>query len=407
MSTQTVPGDYPRRDRRSSRPHPARALRQHWKSAGMTVIALLLVVAGWSAQARGAGSPPTHSVTGLAPTAGTPIALATPSSAGGYACDFSADIPIVEGSVRDEVGRTALIWTEVGDLTLRCDGEQEDVAQISDVLSAGPVEGHPGIVFAYVGKDANDPADGHGVYLNLATGASFATGHMNVDRGYLQQTWGESPVSPYLLVNDSDGLLSVLDTRSMTATLIADIFGESIPQTFNLLSASSADGSTLALMVGDAEAANAGAFPMPAVRAADMDAPGDIVLIDAATNATRWFSIGTDDDILTGLSLSPDGSMLAVSVAAQTDSMTPPAYLLILAKDTGDVLAQSETFSSPDPQHVWSARGMVLQTEHDIVLIPTDGSETQHLYEIDANDGEIMNLKPTLDPDVVVATSVF
>lgn len=358
---------------------------------------------------------PNDSLPPLAPqvagiVSGDDIAMQVATPAPKYACDFSQDIPIIpdvneipiDGTVLYIDNRGDHSENPTGDLMLRCEGEPEDVVLASDVKSVGPAEGMPGIVATYA------PGDGESTtltYINITTGDSFVAGSSNADHGFAQSTWDTYFSGSYLFVNDKDGLLVALDTRTMTASTIVELFGEGIPESFNLIHGSSKDNSLLALAVAVAEPLTDGTMALSTPHAGDTGAEGDILLLDSETQETNWLTIPGDDAYIQALIPSPDGSMVAV-VLGNGDATSSQASVILFSNVDGEVLAESDTFESPNVETLWSDSGLVIQSRSDLLLLPSDGSDTVILYSMEGSD-TLHGLKPTMDPNVVVVISTI
>lgn len=418
MSTLALTPEAPvsnrtRRQQALSSPPPraARPRRMQWTPLASIAAAVLVIIASfgvWFTSGNESTPPPPvepRHVAGLAP--GELQQIATPKST--YACDFTQDMPIVSTNEALPVEGTHLVWEEGGDLILRCDEEPEDIILASGINQAGPVENMPGIATFYKLEDGStDLMNGYSVFINITNGESYTTGNVNVDRGFWQQTWGDYRSGPFLFVHDVDGFLVALDTRTMSAMPIGELFGEAAPQSFNLLADVSAEGSTLALMLGDQEAANSGKHPMPAMLATETGANGDLLLLNTESGETSWLTLPlVETENLTGAILSPDASMVAVTLAPDTDEvMATDARIMIVSTEDGAILNETEMFESFDLDSLWTDSGLVVQTAQDVLLVPTNGDEVSTLYAQEDSASTVHGLKPTMDPNVIVVTSV-
>lgn len=397
----------------TSPPRMAARRRMQWTPMASVAAAVLVVLASvgiWTAATYESPNPPPEArqVAGIAPVPGEALQLATPAPK--YACDFSQDMPILPADEQLPIDGTFLVWQEGGDLTLHCDEEPENIVLASGINQAGPVENIPGIATVFMLEEgATDLSTGYSVFINVTNGESFTTGNVTVDRGFFQQSWGDYRSGPFLFVHNEYGFLVILDTRSMSALPVGELFGEGAPQSFNLLGALSDDESTMALMLGNQEAANSGVHPMPAMRGTETSAEGDILLLDVNTGEISWLTLPiVETERLTGVHLSPDASMLAVTIAPDTeDMMSAKARVMIVSTQDGTVLAESDTFASFDVEALWTDSGLVVQAAQDILLIPTNGSETSVLYSQEGSNSTVDGLKRTLDPNVLVVTSVL
>lgn len=399
----------------SSRRTPARR-RMQWTPMASVAAAVLVVLASIGIYVAATYESPTpppsapRQVAGIAPVPGETLQLATPEEM--YACDFAEDMPIISATEQLPIEGTYLVWQTGGDLILRCDEEPEDIVIASGINQAGPVENIPGMVTVYqLEEGSTDFADGTSTYINVSTGQSFTTSNVyNENPGFTQFSFGEHQAGPFLFVNDEDGFLVVLDTRTMTSTPIGELFGEGSPKSFNLIAAMSEDESKLAIMLGDQDAANSGASSMPALRASDTGAEGDILLLNTHSGETSWHTLPTvEAEVITGISLSPDASRIAVTVAPQGDAsrMTTDARIMMVDTEDGSVVTETRSFKAFDLVSIWTDRGLVLQAGKEILLIPANGDELSVLYAQEDSATTISRMMPTLDPNVIVAQSVY
>ena len=415
MSTLAIAPEAPvsnrtkRQQALASPPRRLRPKRLQWTPMASIAAAVLVVLASvgiWRINTL-----PSDSLPPLAPqvagiVSGDDISLQVATPAPKYACDFSQDIPIIpdvneipiDGTVLYISNRGSHSETPTGDLMLRCEGEPEDVVIASDVESVGPAEGMPGIVATY-SPDDSMPETPTLTYINITTGDSFAAGSSNTH----QATWDTYFSGSYLFVHDKDGLLVALDTRTMTATTIVELFGEGIPESFKLLHGSSRDKSTLALAV--AEPLTDGGMDLSALRAVDTGAEGDILLLNSDTQEMSWLTIPGNDALIQDLIPSPDGSMIAV-VLGNGDGTSSQSSVMVLSTADGEMLAESETFEGFDLKTIWSEAGLVIQAYSDLLLLPLDGKDTTVLYSVEGTN-TLHGLKPTMNPNVVVVNSTI
>lgn len=384
--------------------------RMRWSPLASVAAAALVILASfgvWFTSGNESAPPPVEprQVAGLTP--GELLQVATPTV--GYACDFSQDMPIVSSNEQLPIDGTYLVWQSGGDLILRCDEEVEDIVLASNINQAGPVEGIPGMVMVYLLEEgATDLGDGYSVYINVTNGESFVTGNVNVDRGFWQQAWGDYQNGPVLFIHNQDGILVALDTRTMNAMPIGEMFGADAPQSFNLLQDTSEDGSTLALMLGDQEAANTATHPMPALRASETGADGDLLLLNLETGVTLWLSLPiSDTEYLSGAIISPDASMVAVTIALRSeDIFAMESRIMIVDTQDGSILHETDWIETFGMETLWTEQGLVVQGYRDLLLLPTDDGETQLLYQLDS-ETSLQGLKPTMDPNVIVVDSIL
>lgn len=377
-------------------PRAFKPKRLQWTPLASIAAAALVVIASFGFWITSGGdtppSPESRQVAGLAP--GELLQLATPAPK--HACDFTQDMPIYAAESGVPTGGTTLVWEKGGNLYMHCNEEPEGILLASDVNDAGPVEGIPGLL-QYTPVSETDASVT--VFLNITNGLTYETGDSMVDPGFVQSSWGNFQNGKYLFVNSADHKLVALNTDTMEELVIEDLFGEGAPDSFNLITAASADNSTLAMAM--LPPSGEGSDEPFALRGTEIGAPGDVLLLDTTTGDTTWLTIPGDTVQLRSINLSPDGSNIAVELSQGNDRLRSDAIVSLISIDDGTVLGQTKPFQPLMYETVWTDTGLAVQADMDLILLPFDSSDATTLYTLPESNTTLRGLQLTHDPNVV------
>lgn len=358
------------------------APRPGWSSYVLTAALIAaIVVAGFAAIWR-----ITDPLTGNGPgTTDQPAFLAqgTPGSAGSD-CDLTNDIPVVTSLDAVPWDRTVLLFSG-NTLALHCnDGSTE----IAEGVSAVRGTLWPGAFIATM-------EDGALRGINLLTGATGDFGSDSVLKETeaefgvpLLSTWSDVP---WMFVPANQDLTDwrIVDLRTMKSLVLSDEidgvlarpWSPALPLGFN----------------GDAAVFLFGSPPEGRPDEGVGDLPGNTLVLDGSLDNLRWTQTGGVAPPLG--SLSPDGSLLALSTALDDGLM-----VRVTRVADGEVVAETDIDLGISDDFLLLNVGLLHLSRFQLDLLAWDDDgtiETTTLLKLDSDEGQPY-LYRTADPDVVI-----
>ncbi len=267
----------------------------------------------------------------------TPVSMATAETVDGI-CDFGTSVPLYQGVDSPLTDGTALYVTVDGRLMLHCNGRDEDSVLATEVQDAQPY-GVPDILRLRVGSGEETSQ----VFLNVATGEQMSV-NMEGFTSYLGHT---NQSQRFLIAPAPDDPFSwgVYDIESLTSISLADVAGAGFPTNGNLVVSAPDNGSAIAFAMGTYLSEGSANI------SGNKGGAGDVVVIDENLATATWVTIPADFPSATNLSLSDDGSMLAVisnPFTAVDAQRVDGSMISILEVATGKEIVRTAPFTAPN-----------------------------------------------------------
>ncbi len=247
-------------------------------------------------------------------------------------------------------------------------------------------------------------------YVSLITGESVRIGQWG--NGSVGGP-GEYVASPWLIhpADDESGRWAITDFRTMESQLLDDVTGTLWPAASedaisgNIHASVSDDSGALAIWPALPYVEAEPAEDVSGSVDADAIAEGDVLIINNSLDDVHWIDIPADLPPVRDMRLSPDGTHLALIGSGSMMDQQPVRTVSIVNVATGEEVARSEEGiyrGNFELSVTWVQNGQALAylQNNALNLLTLDG-ESSVLLTV---DGEVVNLRNTVDADVVLAS---
>lgn len=294
-------------------------------------------------------------------------------------CDFGAAVPLYQRVNAAPANGTVLYLTPDGRLMLHCEGEASDTTLAEDVARVSAV-GVSNVVELHVDTDEEPVL----VYLNVATGEQ-----MEVDMEGFTSYLGHANQSQRFLVApapDDPFSWGVYDLETMTPASLNEVTGGSFPTNGHLSVSVPRDGTAMAFAMGAYESEGSARI------GGDKSGAGnDIAIVHEDLATATWVTIPDDFPLVTNISMSDDGTHLAIisnPFGGAEQQGASETVIGIIDVETGEEITRSETFIPPwgYPFFTWIEDGgaIAYASEHTIHRLAAENDATPTiLYESD------------------------
>lgn len=387
---------------------PGRSLRGIFANATLALLVILAGLGIWQVyDGLDRSTPPTTpdgSVPGLAMQPATPEATETPPAITipdpAYACDFSADMPIISQVDESPVEGTAVLLTTTGDLILTCPEEPEPIILASDIGQAAPTS-WPGIVYTATPL-AEGTVQTEATYVNILTGKTVTIG---IPQSESTQGINLSPSSPLLVhpMANTPEQWAVTDLRTMETRNLSSFVEEpaAFPPATPIMVSESGGVTVIGLKTANGIEGQG--------HLVDVDGlPGTLLVLNAATNESRWINIPTDLDPIIDMTIAPNGTYLALKTSdAEGDDPRGTVTYTIISTSDGTQVAQSEGIDDPGTQTLWAADGdaFVYTNGGNLMRLDPQSTTGEPATLLESSD-VLSNPRLTYDPMVINIDSI-
>ncbi len=373
--------------------------RMGWTGMANAALAVLVVIAGFGAwrvfvgDVDGGGNSPAPSEGRYAQAPMTPVPMATAETVEG-ACDFSTSIPLYQNIDTVPSDATALYITSDGRAMLHCEGQAEDTLLASDVTYAQPSYGVPNVVQLHVGTGDEATL----IYLNVATndqmqvdmkGATSYLGHMNQSQRF---HIGPAPNDPFSW--------GVYDIETMTSVSLNELTGATFTTNGHMSVSIPEGGVAMAFAMGSYRTEGSANI------VGDKGGTGDIVVVNKTLDEAIWVTIPDDFPLVTRISISNDGSKLALvsnPYSPMEAESVNGSMISIVDVASGEEIARTAPFTAPNGAFfTWVEDGaaVIYASDSAVYRLPAEADATPSiLYE---SDTALRYIDAVMGPNIVL-----
>lgn len=364
--------------------------RLRWTPLASLAAAALVIIASfgvWQISTAPVETPPPTAphVAGIVPTgdevaqvASTPEATAVEDTSG------SRSVPIVQ-QVDQQPFDGPVIWLTTDGDVMYDDGT--DVTTIATGASSVLAQTGPNVIQiteTIEGGDIdrdNQPIDTYvSTYYNLVTGETL------VDDGSFSSFLGGPNTFDHLTVRtiaDAPGEWSIVNFETMESRPISELTGGLFRSSESITVAVSDDHSTIAIGTSQYESEGS------AILMRQSGLPGEVAVISSDLELIGWVAVPEDMPTVNNISLSPDGSKLAL-ISNPFNLHGDPATTVtsIIDIQTGEEIHRTEPTSSVHGaffQWIEDGTAVITVTESTILRHTFDGSPATTLFETDGS----------------------
>lgn len=407
QNTAAIPGER-ESNRTRQRPFHAGALpRMGWTNAANVALAVLIVIAGFGAW-RAFDDEMTGGVNSLGSSGGryavapmTPVSIETATAHMATepisSCDFSQSVPIFTAVEYTQYKGTALyLWKEqsiaeypVGDLTLRCAGEPDDLVLATNVAAAspGPIAGT--VQLHRFPDPSTAPEGAVTIFLNIITGESVTLPTQQV---LLTHVEGNRSRWVAAIDNENPDDLVIADLSTMESRTVSDLTGVPMDGLSQITTVATGDTLVVLSRTGSLQG--------------ESDLPGEALVLGSDFSDMHRIDLPDEIGTIENAWLSPNGSHLAVSTAEGTKFDRNVTYSILNIED-GHLVAQSEPFQETANQKLsWVQGGtaIVFSEQHALRLLPAE--EGALAATLLTTEGELWAPRTTYDPATITVQEV-